>query len=84
MLCQHFHNNFTTNFIWQGIFDIKLRPTIARNKKYCKNVLCQCNCVCTYKYLKEKTKRAQAKLAYSGKKKSPMNGADCQIIVKIL
>ena len=22
MLCpQHFHNNFTTNFMWQGIFD---------------------------------------------------------------
>ena len=37
------------------------------------------------KYLKEKTKRAQAKPAYGGKKKKrPMNDADCQIIVKIL
>ena len=48
-------------------------------------MLCQCNYVCIYKYLKEKTKRAQAKLAYGGKKKKrPMNDADCQIIVKIL
>ena len=30
---------------------------------------CQCNNVCIYKYLKEKTKRAQAKPAYGGKKK---------------
>ena len=29
---------------------------------------CVCNCVCTYKYLKDKTKRAQAKLVYCGKK----------------
>ena len=37
------------------------------------------------KYLKEKKKRAQAKPTYGGKKKKrPMNGADCQIIVKIL
>ena len=42
MLCQHFHNNFTTNFMWQGIFDIKLRPTIARNKKYCENIVTFC------------------------------------------
>ena len=50
-------------------------------------MLCQYNYVCTYKYLKEKMKRAQAKLAYGVKKKKkkrPMNGADCQIIVKIL
>ena len=52
-------------------------------------MLYKCNYVCTYKYLKEKTKRAQAKLAYGGKKKKekkkrPMNGGDCQIIVKIL
>ena len=49
-------------------------------------MLCQCNYVCIYKYLKEKTKRAQAKLEYSGKKKKerPMNDADCQIIMKIL
>ena len=55
-------------------------------------MLCQCNYVCIYKYLKEKTKRAQAKPAYGGKKKKekrkekerPMNGADCQIIMKIL
>ena len=52
-------------------------------------MLCQCNYVCIYKYLKEKTKRAQAKPAYSEKKKKkkkrrPMNDADCQIIVKIL
>ena len=32
-------------------------------------MLCQCNYVCIYKYLKEKTKRAQAKPAYGGKKK---------------
>ena len=32
-------------------------------------MLCQCNCVCTYKYLKEKTKRAQAKPTYYGEKK---------------
>ena len=30
-------------------------------------MLCQCNYVCIYKYLKEKTKRAQAKL---GEKKN--------------
>ena len=57
-------------------------------------MLCQYNYVCTYKYLKEKMKRAQAKLAYGVKKKKKkkkekkekkaMNGADCQIIVKIL
>ena len=52
-------------------------------------MLCQCNYVCIYKYLKEKTKRAQAKPAYGEKKKKkkkrrPMNDADCQIIVKIL
>ena len=56
--------------------------------KYCKNVLCQRNYICTYKYLKEKTKRAQAKPTYGGKKKKKkkkrsMNGAECQIIVKI-
>ena len=32
-------------------------------------MLCQCNYVCIYKYLKEKTKRAQAKPAYGEKKK---------------
>ena len=32
-------------------------------------MLCQYNYVCTYKYLKEKMKRAQAKLAYGVKKK---------------
>ena len=56
-------------------------------------MLCQCNYVCIYKYLKENTKRAQAKPAYGGKKKKkrkrkkkrrPMNDADCQIIMKIL
>ena len=55
-------------------------------------MLGQCNYVCTYKYLKEKTNIAQAKPAYSGKKKKekrkekerPMNGAYCQIIMKIL
>ena len=31
-------------------------------------MLRQCNCECTYKYLKEKTKRAQAKPVYCGKK----------------
>ena len=48
-------------------------------------------CICTYKYLKEKTKRAQVKPKYGGKKKKkkkkkkrPINDADCQIIVKIL
>ena len=30
---------------------------------------CVCNYVCTHKYLKEKTKRAQAKLEYCGRKK---------------
>ena len=55
-------------------------------------MLCQYNCICTYKYLKEKTKRLQVKPVYYGgkkkkkkkKKKRPMNSADCQIIVKIL
>ena len=32
-------------------------------------MLCQFNYVCTQKYLKEKTKRAQAKPAYCGKRK---------------
>ena len=32
-------------------------------------MLCQCNYVCIYKYLKEKTKRAQSKPTYSEKKK---------------
>ena len=31
-------------------------------------MLCQCNYVFIYKYLKEKTKRAQAKPVYCGKK----------------
>ena len=31
--------------------------------------MCHCYCVCTYKYLKENTKRAQAKPVYCGKKK---------------
>ena len=31
-------------------------------------MLCQYNYVCTYKYLKEKIKRVQAKLAFGGKK----------------
>ena len=46
-------------------------------------MLCQCNYVCTYKYLKEQTKRAQAKKKKEKKKKRPMNNVDCQIIVKI-
>ena len=46
-------------------------------------MLCQCNCVCTYKYLKEKTKRAQAKPAYCGGKQRPMNSAYCENIVRI-
>ena len=45
----------------------KLTPQLLW--KYYKNVLCQYNYVCTYKYLKEKTKRAQAKPTYGGKKK---------------
>ena len=44
-------------------------------------------CICTYKYLKEKTKRAQGKPTYGGKKKKkkrPMKNVEYQIIVKIL
>ena len=33
-------------------------------------MLCLCNYVCTYKYLKEKAKRAQAKPAYYEKKRA--------------
>ena len=55
-------------------------------------MLCQYNYVCTYKYLKEKTKRAQAKPAYGGKKKKEKKKAhewcrlsnNCENIVNLL
>ena len=55
-------------------------------------MLCQYNYVCTYKYLKEKMKRAQAKLAYGVKKKKKKKKAhewcrlsnNCENIVNLL
>ena len=48
-------------------------------------MLSQCNCTYTYKYLKEKTKTAQPKLAYCGlwgKKKKKPNGQRCESVAK--
>ena len=42
-------------------------------------MLCQYNYVCTYKYLKEKTKRAQAKPTYGGKKKKKKAHEWCRL-----
>ena len=53
---------------------------------YCKNLLSQCNCTYIYKYLKEKTKTAQLKLAHCGlwkkKRKEKPNEQCCESVTK--
>ena len=51
-------------------------------------MLCQCNYVCIYKYLKENTKTVQPKLVYCGllkkkkKKKKKPNEQCCESVAK--
>ena len=69
--------------VWYFILTYK-ELTYQQLWKYCKNLLSQCNCTYTYKYLKEKTKTTQPKLEYYGlwKKKKKPNEQCCKFVAK--